>query len=181
MKPRLAGSILLLNLLLLSCSNQPEGDPPREPVFDIAGMSAADRIEIQNQEESTLIDVQSPTGIGSARFELEEGDMPARLVVRLHLGGLEDFRISSSSGETTIAASFSTSEVFNRYNQRIILSGREFPITPLHPLWLEMRVVSEEAARSVPLKEGYFEITLPAKFLEEAVGSFEMRWIDFYR
>jgi len=97
----------------------------------------------------------------------------------LHLGGLEEVRVSYD--KTIIVASFSSGEVFDGGNQKIILSGKEYPITPIHPLWLNIRVASNDMTPNIPLEEGYFEIVLPKEFIEESGNSFEIQWIDFYR
>ena len=176
---RLTLFAILLNILFVSCANQSGNDPTREPVYLVTVKSPSDEVIIQNGDNNTAIDIHSVTGIGSAKFELESGDLPETLVARLHLGGLEEVRVSSD--KTIIVASFSSGEVFDGSNQKITLSGKEYPITPAHPLWLNIRVVSNDMTPNIPLEEGYFEIVLPKEFIEESGNSFEIQWIDFYR
>ena len=105
--------------------------------------------------------------------------MPERIVIRLHLAGLEEFRLISE--QTTISASFSSSGVLTGNNQKVISAGGESPITPIHPYWLNISVVSDQETPDIPLKQGYFEVELPKEFLREAANFFEIQWVDFYR
>ena len=102
--------------------------------------------------------------------------MPGTMILRLHLKGLEDFHLTSS--QTNIAASISSGEEPN-IRQRVVSPGSESPILPGNPLWMEIDVVAEHD--TIPLEEGYFEITVPGEFLEKAGTSFQIEWIDFYR
>ena len=171
---------ILLSFLLISCASQPanaqSGD---EPVFSTIAKNQDDQINIQYVSNVTVIDVQSPTGIGSARFELESGGMPENLVLRLHLKGLEEFRLISD--QTAIAASASSRGVFDVNDQRVISSGGEYSIMPIDPLWMKIEIVSDQATKKIPLEDGYFEITVPKQFIRNAGNSFEIQWIDFYR
>lgn len=171
---------ILLSLLLMSCASQPvNAQTQGEPVFSITQKNQEDQISIQYENGAAIININSPFGIGSAKFELESGAMPEKIVLQLHLKGLEEFRLASS--QTAIAASVSSSEVFNVHNQRIISSGSEYSILPIHPLWLNIEIISDQTIEKIPLEEGYFEITFPKEFVQKAGNSFEIQWIDFYR
>jgi len=164
----------------MSCASQPanaqSGD---EPVFSTIAKNQDDQINIQYVNGVTVIDVQSPTGIGSADFELESGVMPENIVLRLHLKGLEEFRLISD--ETAIAASVSSSGSFSINDQRVNSSGSEYSITSIDPFWMKIEIVSDLATKKIPLEDGYFEITVPKEFIRSAGNSFEIQWIDFYR
>lgn len=148
-------------------------------MFSVTTKNQDDQIDIQQENGITTVDIHSPSGIGSANFELESGSMPERVVLRLHVTGLEDFRLVSST--TTIAASGSSDEVFNVTGQSVIAAGNEYAITPIHPLWMKVEIVSGQADKTIPLNEGHFEITVPKEFIRRAEKSFELQWIDFYR
>ena len=171
---------ILLSLLLMSCASQPanaqSGD---EPVFSTIAKNQDDQINILYVNGVTAIDVQSPTGIGSADFELESGVMPENIVLRLNLKGLEEFRLISD--QATIAASASSSGVFDSNDQRVISSGSEYSIMPIDPLWMKIEIVPDQAAKKIPLEEGYFELTVPTEFIRNTGNSFQIQWIDFYR
>jgi len=92
---------------------------------------------------------------------------------------LEELRLVSD--QTTIAASASSSNLFRVTDQRVISSGNEYSITPIDPLWMKIEIVSSQAIETIPLKDGYFEITISNEFVQNSGDSFEIQWIDFYR
>lgn len=172
---------ILFSLLLISCASRPanaqSGD---EPVYTVtAQKNQDDQINIYYENGTTVIDIHSPRGIGSAQLKLESGPMPERMVLRLHLKGLEELRLVSN--QTIIVASASSSEAFKVANQNVITSVNEYSITPIDPLWVEIEVVSDQTIKKIPLEEGYFEITVPKEFIQASGNSFEIQWIDFYR
>jgi len=177
MKYLVVHTSLLMCLFLVSCASQRVRAQDSKPEFKVSVKNSDDKIAILDEDSQTVIDIHSDFGIGSASFELVSGSMPDALLLRLHLKGLEDFQLISS--QTTIAASISSGQVFNINSQRVIESNAGYPILSIHPLWLNIEIVSEN--REIPLEEGYFEITLPREFIRKAGSSFEVQWIDFYR
>lgn len=175
---RLYLETFLLSVLLVSCAGQPASAQSGEPVFVVTAKNTDDQISIQFDNSAALIDIISPSGIGAATFELESGSMPEQVVLRLHLQGLEEIRLTSS--QTSIAASVSNSDP-SEVHQRIAAASINTPILPGQPLWMEIEIVSEQAVETLPLEEGYFEVTVPRDFLQKAGNSFEAEWIDFHR
>lgn len=148
-------------------------------MFNIVTKNQNDQINIQQENGVTTADIYSPTGIGSAAFKLESGPMPEKVVLRLHLTGLEQFQLVSD--QTTLAAHGSSNEVFNITGQSVITAGNEYAITSIDPLWTKVEIVSGQADKKIPLDEGYFEVTIPKEFIRRAGNSFEIQWIDFFR
>ncbi len=177
MKYLVVHTSLLMCLFLVSCAAQPADAQTEEPEFRVRAKNADDVITLLDENFQTIIDIHSDFGLGTAAFDLTSGNMPQTIVVRLHLKGLEDFRVIST--EATVGASVSTGEAGFPVRERIVSSSVEFPILSLHPLWMTVNTVSESA--SIPLEDGYFEITIPPGFLRGAGKSFEIQWIDFYR
>lgn len=169
---------VLWSLLLISCGGLPARAQAGEPEFAITTKNNDDQVNVRHENGVAFIDIESTTGIGSAAFQLKSGSMPQEIVIRLHLKGLEDFRLTST-GES-IGASISSGDE-PTIQQRLISPGSETPILPGHPLWMNMDIVSEQSEPRIPLEEGYFEVALPKEFLAQAGTSFEMQWIDFYR
>jgi hypothetical protein len=171
---------ILLSFLLMSCASQPanaqSGD---EPVFSISAKNQNDQVNFQYVDGTAIVDIQSPTGIGSAKLELESGGMPENMLLRLHLQGLEEIRLISK--QAVIVASGSSSGSFVINEQRVNSSGSEYSLTPIDPLWMKIEIISDQLAKKIPLEEGYFEIIVPREFLRNAGNSFEIQWIDFYR
>ena len=170
---------ILLSFLLASCAGGPIGAEAEEPAFIVITKNPEDQVDIQYENGTALIDIQSPTGIGSAAFELESGTMPENMTLRLHLKGLEQFRLKAAQEE--IAAAVSSGDASTIENQTILSSGTESPLLPGHPLWMEIEIVSGQAEKKIPLEEGYFEVTVPQEFIQNVRTTFEIEWIDFYR
>jgi hypothetical protein len=175
MKQIVIHTILLICLLLSGCAGEPATAPTQEaPVFSVETQNADDEVTLRFREEQTVIEIQSPTGIGSAAFRLEAGQLPERIIARLHLAGLEELRLVTE--EVTVAASVSEEKV---ESQRKILGNSEQALRSSDALWLDIQIVSESA--TLPLEDGYFEIHFPAAFIQQSGGVFEIHWIDFYR
>jgi hypothetical protein len=172
-------TILLVSLLLASCvyDRSARAQSEQEPVFSMQAKNSDDQITLQYQENTTLIEIKSPSGIGSAAFKLESGDLPERIVARLHLKGLEEFRLIA--GQITLAVSVPSREGLAAQNQRKISGASEQAIRSGDAFWSDIKIVS--GSQQTPLENGYFEIILPKKFIQESGGSFEIHWIDFFR
>ena len=171
---------MLLSFLLASCAGglADAGAQSAQPEFIVITKNPEDQVDIQAENGAAQIDIHSPTGIGAASFELVSGTMPENITLRLHLMGLERFRLTSARDQ--ISASVSSGEAASMNIQTILLSGTESPLLPGDPLWMEIEIVSE-AEKTIPLEQGYFEITVPQKFISNAGTLFEIEWIDFYR
>ena len=154
------------------------GAQAEEPAFIIITKNPEDQVSVAYENGTAQIDVQSPTGIGSATFELESGTMPEIMTLRLHLKGLEQFRLLSPQDQ--IAASISSGDPLHANHETILSSGAESQLLPGHPLWIEIEIVSN-AEKTIPLEEGYFEVTIPQEFIRNVDKTFEVEWIDFYR
>ena len=152
----------------MSCGGASAGAQPEEPGFIVITKNTDDQVDIQYENGVALIDIQSPTGIGSATFELESGDMPGNMLLRLHLRGLEGFRLESAQDQ--ISASVSSGDAGEMNSQTILSSGTESPLLPGNPLWMDIQ-----------REEGYFEVTVSQEFIQNAGKMFEIEWIDFYR
>jgi len=51
------------------------------------------------------------------------------------------------------------------------------------PFWADIRIVGGDGkpAREFPLKDGYFEVTMPRAFYKGNPRMMTVNWIDFYR
>jgi hypothetical protein len=99
--------------------------------------------------------------------------------VRLHLSGLEAFRLSYD--QTVIAAAVSSGDSRSVVQSIELPDGGTRPIASDSSFWLDVQVVSAQATPAIPLRQGYFEIRLPKGLLDDRRRSFAIRWIDFYR
>jgi hypothetical protein len=132
--------------------------------------AAADKdnqLSLSVEDETAVIDVQSPSGIGKADVEFLSGSYPAQIILRLHIEKLEGFKLTF--GRTTVSASSSgTSEPVT---QSLIESdGSERALTPSSSLWIDIQP-----------EQKYLEVRLPASLIQEKPESFSFQWVDFYR
>jgi hypothetical protein len=151
---------------------------PEVPVFQIKAEGEGANVAISIQDKTAVFDIRSRSGIGSATIEHVSGSAPEKIVVRLRVKGLEEFRFSQGKAEITARVSSGDGGVTQSLRSR---DGVEQPITSTNPSWLNLRIVSDQAAPRIPLEQGHFEITLPKDVLGKGRRSFSIRWIDFYR
>lgn len=98
------------------------------------------------------------------------------MLVRLHLSGLELFNVSN--GEFSVDWSVSST---GDNSPRVFLRNGvdETPLDTKSPHHTEARIVGGNG--KIPLKDGYFEVPLPAKLFEKNPDEITLEWIDFYR
>ena len=132
--------------------------------------AAADKdnqLSLRQQDGTTVIDVQSPSGIGKADIEFLSGSYPGQIILRLHVEALEGFKLTY--GTTTLSASSSVTA--DAVVQSLIQpDGGERAVTPASPLWMDIQ-----------REQGYFEIKLPNAMTQKTPDSFSFEWVDFYR
>jgi hypothetical protein len=161
-------------LLALVTAN---GDPPR---LKITTKKQDDTVEVRSDKDRTLVVVRSPSGISQAIIERQDVNWPKVVVLRLHLKGLENFRVSS--GKVRLDGAVSIQE--GKPKVRLWRDGKkDAPVDEKSPLRTETRIVGGDGkpARELPLKDGYFEFTLPRAFFEGNPKAITVQWIDFYR
>jgi hypothetical protein len=168
--------VLLAAILLLAGCGVPETPPP---VFTASAEGSGNELKVSIEGETAVIDIQSRSGIGAATVELVSGTPPETIVVRLHVHGLESFRLSYE--QTAITASVSSSDSGSVLQEISLPGGTTSPLTSGSPLRLDIRAVSGQATPTIPLQQGYFEIRLPKRLLSDRQRSFAIQWIDFYR
>lgn len=142
--------------------------------FQIILGKPEDKVELSLSENTLYCDVR--TAIGSATIERKKDRWPDKIVLRLHLSGLESLSVDtgkfqaswsvSSTGEPT------TSMALNQGDQEAVL-------TTDSPYFTNVKLIGKKPI--IPLHDGHFEVTLPAKLLEENPKQLSLRWIDFYR
>jgi hypothetical protein len=102
------------------------------------------------------------------------------VVLRLHLKGLSSFQ--ASNGKVTVDAAVLIDE--GKMKVRLWKDGKEdAPLDEKSLRWTDIRILTSEGkpAKELPLKDGYFEMTLPKAFFEGNPKSITLNWTDFYR
>jgi hypothetical protein len=102
--PQLAGTFLAF-FLIASLVFAAEGEQPR---FKVTTKKQDDSVEVRAEKDKALFVVKSPSGISQAVIEPQDGNWPQDVVLRLHLMGLESFRLYN--GKVTLDAAVSVQE-----------------------------------------------------------------------
>jgi hypothetical protein len=174
MKAVFVAGVLLASAVSLSADD----DQPTK--FKVTTKRKDDAVEVRAGKDRTLFSVKSPSGISQAVIERTKAKWPEVVTLRLCLKGLESFR--ASNGKVTLEAAVSLQE--GKTKVRLWKDGKEdAPLDDTSPFWMDIRPLTADGkpARELPLKDGYFEMTLPEKFFEGNPKSVTLNWIDFYR
>ena len=148
--------------------------------FTIKTKRETDQVEVQVQESRVVISIVSPSGISQASIKRTGDKWPESLWLRLHLTGLE--RLQVSNGKLKLSGA--VSQVQGKIQIRNWCNDKEKQtLDDRSPFWLDLRLIGREGkpAAELPLKNGYFELRLPAGFFTENPESILIEWIDFYR
>src|SRR4051812_13096071 len=178
-----ARSIPLVVLLVISgVALADDGDVPSDQPaqFKITTKRKDDSVEVQADKDRTLFLIKSPFGISQAVIQRQEDTWPKAGVLRLHLKGLSSFR--ASNGKVRVDAAVSIQE--GPPQVRLWKDGKEdAPLDEKSPYWMDIRILGGHGrpAKELPLKDGYYEVTLPRAFFEGNPKSITLIWIDFYR
>ncbi len=101
-------------------------------------------------------------------------------MLRLHLKGLENFRVTNDKVKLEASASLQEGKPL----VRLWKDGKvDTPLDSKSPYWMEIRMIGGDGkpAKVIPLKDGYFEMALPKEFFEGNPKAITVNWIDFYR
>lgn len=148
------------------------------PSFKITQKKPDDTVEVRADKDKATFIVESPSGISQAVIVRQDEAWPKTIILRLHLKGLESFPVSNGKVKVDAAVSSQTGKV------RIWKDGKEdIPLDEKSPFRTEIRIVGSDGkpSREIPLKDGYFEVTLPRAFFEVNPKTITVAWIDFYR
>lgn len=152
--------ITLITTLSILAAPLVEADPPSLTI------EPKDEHMLVVDDDATVVNIRSKRGIGRTTIVTKDGVWPKTLLLRLHLTGLEHFRISNGSKELTTSV---------RSDKNPVLLGEKAGMQ------LVVKIVPDKGAkREIPLK-GYFEIEVPAEFLKAKPEKLKLHWIDFYR
>ena len=159
---------------MMNCVSACEDDSP----FNITTKRDDDKVEVAFEQDKAVISVHSPSGISQAIIERSDNKWPTNVMLRLHLKGLEYFKVTN--GNVTVEAALSSQDG----KVRLWKDNAETQLLDAkHPYWMEIRMVGKDgkSARTIPLIDGYFELQLPKALFEDHPNSITLNWIDFYR
>jgi hypothetical protein len=148
------------------------------PPFKITTKRDNDTVEVRADKDKTVFIVKSPFGISQAMIERKGEKWSDAVVLRLHLKGLENFRVTNEKVKLEASVSSQEGKV------RVWKDGEEdAPLDAKNPYWMEIRMVGGDGkpAKAVPLKDGYFEMQLPRALFDGNPKTITVSWIDFFR
>lgn len=139
---------------------------------------ADDVVDVKSGDDEVRLVIRSPAGISQATIERTMAKWPSKVIIQLHLQGLESLKINAES--TKIEASLSSHDD----SQRVWIAGHEADsLDEQDPYWFSIRRITptDPQTASKSSKEGWFEFVLPAEFVNNNPTKFTLAWIDFYR
>jgi hypothetical protein len=157
-----------------------ESSTEQDPKFTIMTRRKDDSVEVRVEKDRTVFSVKSPFGISQAIILRNDDQWPEAVVLRLHLKGLSNFR--ASNGKVRVDAAVSVQD--GKPKVRLWKDGKEdMLLDEKSPYWMDVRILGNDGkpAKSIPVKGGSFEVTLPRAFFEGNPKSITLNWIDFYR
>lgn len=134
------------------------------------------QIRFISEGDNSIFDISSGFGIDKATINRGAGNWPLTILVRLHLAGLESFKV----GDGKVAVEWSVASTGNGVSTVSLHEGRDAqPIDTKSPYHTEVRIVGGNG--KIPLTNGYFDVPLPARLFERNPNRITVQWIDFYR
>lgn len=170
---------LAIGLLVLAVAVSTATADDTSP-FKITTKRDSDKVDVKDEKGNVTISIHSPFGISHAEIVREEQKWPDAVVLMLHLKGLENFKVTN--GKVKFEGSASLQD--GKSVVQLWKDGKEdMPIDAESPYWMEVRILDGDGkqAKVMPLKNGYFEMTLPKAFFEGNRKAITVNWIDFHR
>jgi hypothetical protein len=174
----MVGASLLLCLTLLAGCVLTIGD---EMFFSIVTDRPDNEVDLTAEGATAIFEIASLGGIGQAHIRWLGGVEPERILLRLHLRGLEELRLTDGDTVRTVTIQSTNGGV----RQSIAAAGTlvERDITADDPLWLPTRIIAPAANQGpvIPLRDGYIEVELPPGVLSRTSPLLAVHWVDFFR
>lgn len=162
--------------------SQPNSRPtsPSSNVMQIE-VSESNSATLHQINGETVIEVQSPKGIGNAQLQFD-GEQPSKsFTVRLYLQGLEHFQIDTN--RVLLTASMSSLDgstviqEINKHDGESTAAEMEM-INADSPYWLEIEVTTAESESA---EDGFIDVRIPEILVSEGETTMTLNWVDFYR
>ena len=153
------------------------GDEPR---LKVTTRRADDRVDVKVERDKTIFSIHSPIGISHAVLRRTGEAWPDAVVVRLHLKGLENFRLTNGKVKIEGSASIQAGKARVRLWK---VGTEDTPLDAKSPYWTEVRILDGDgrSAKEIPLEGGHFELALPKALFDGNPAAVTVDWIDFYR
>jgi hypothetical protein len=167
--------------MLVACSQRALSVEPL--TLKAVSLKGDPQIVFNTTNEELLVDITSSTGIGGAEIEKTAGQWPGKIVLRFHLQGLEEMEFHY--GETTLQVNVISHDA-NPVSETVFKNGETETLYPGNLLnaqyWMGVQILNADGSPgSIPLNNGYIDVTVPPDFFRSKETKFTTSWIDFYR
>jgi len=172
-------AVLLIAIPTVSAEEPLEESPQRDGLR-VTTKRDNDRVTIAQTQGGTTIAIHSPMGISSATVARTGRRWPSRVILRLHLQGLENLDIAA--GDTRLVGFVQSHSGYGRFLSRKTADGEQ-RLDKNDPLWMDIRAADKtgKSVKGLPPKDGFFEMQLPPALFEDNPAEIKIAWIDFYR
>lgn len=152
------------------------------PSIEFANVLNADDVLAASFEgDTTVIDIDSRRGIGSAEILLGETTPATKLVLRFRTSLLEN--VTLTAGDTILEVS-----VLSHSGRAILRSMQrgdqaQQQVLEASPYWTTVRMIdgSGNESTAIDLGDGYIEVAIPEVMLGRPTDVLAVTWIDAYR
>lgn len=164
--------------------------PPVPPPADADAKPAADPFKIVSRhpgdvtaeiaDGKAVLSVRNH-GIGAASISRGAGEWQQEIVLRVHLRGLESFKITR--GPLVWHASVQSHGKHESIQTQPVEGKEAEPLKRGSSLFTGIRRLGADGApvEGLPPAGGWFEFRIPRAFLTQDGGEMKLEWIDFYR
>ena len=137
---------------------------------------STNNIQLIRTGSAVIFEVKSAFGIGSGKISLVAGNWPKRVLVRLHLKGLEGFYVSN--GKKKLEGFFPSQPHTNLTpSEYVKIHMLDAKGNPLGGKYLPSSLKPDDGKEL----KGYYEVIIPYSLLTSDIKEVEINWIDFYR
>lgn len=158
-------------------------EPPEFAIECLRPGERREEIKVASQDDAVVFEIRDARGIGGARITPKNGDWPKVVILRLHLGGLEQLQISGA--KISLFASVLSHSGHRRLLEIEEAGKKRRSAGNDDPLWMTIKIKDALGAEINALpdraKGGYFEVVVPPALLAGESAALTLHWIDFFR
>ena len=165
--------LVITGAAMLGCSER-----IRTPRLNVKSANYEQEIEVSYKPGVAIIDIHCHRGIGRAAVTKADDSWPEKIVFHLHLRGLESFSINNriqavNTGIRSTRPYRVICSTDGKSRKRLVESD---------PMWANVEIVPAKGKKAeIPLKDGYFRVTVPGALTASNPVALNIQWIDFYR
>lgn len=130
---------------------------------------------VESNAEKLVVEIRSHRGIGRGKIAIPGPTWPNKVVLQIHLRGLESLTVKTNGieWESNVSSSLGYA-ITSRFKDADHVATTESPVVHVMP--------KKQPISLIPLTEGqFFEVVLPRKLFDSNPTEIEVAWIDFYR